>query len=70
MGRLVLALISLAVISWIAYSQLTHTRGINGQSGTPQRALENVRVKAKEIEDKEQQRADETLRKAQESAQQ
>ncbi len=70
MGRLVLALISLGVISWIAYTQVTHTRGIDGTSGTPQRALENVRVKAKTIETNDQQHVDEMLRKAQESGQQ
>lgn len=70
MGRLVLALISLGVIMWIAYTQLTHTRGIDGKSGTPQRALENVRVKAKEIEANDQQRADDVMNKARSAEQQ
>lgn len=65
MGRLVMALISLGVISWIAYTQITSGGGKrgNGQQ-TPKKTLENVQRAANRIEAQSQQRLDEAAQKS------
>lgn len=70
MGRLLLAVVSLAVIGFLAYKTMYGSMpgatdpGVVG--GAPKRTLENVREKAKVIEQQDEQRAQDALKQTEE----
>lgn len=62
MARILVAVLGLAAVSAALYIYLSQGPTKGAQPQTPHRALENVRVKAKDIESDAQRRADESLK--------
>ncbi len=62
MARILVAVLGLAAVSAALYIYLSQGPTKAAQSQSPHRALENVRVKAKDIESDAQRRADESLK--------
>jgi Ni/Co efflux regulator RcnB len=62
MARILVAVLGLAAVSAALYLYLSQGLTKTAQPQSPQRALENVRVKAKDIESDAQRRADESLK--------
>ncbi len=62
MARILVAVLGLAAVSAALYIYLSQGLTKAAQSQPPHRALENVRVKAKDIERDAQRRADESLK--------
>ena len=64
MGRILVLVLGLAVVSYVAYFAITHrSAGMDDQGRTPAETLQNVRVKAKQIENDAQKRADDMFQK-------
>jgi hypothetical protein len=64
MGRIVMAVITLAIVGYLGYrSMYGRMPGTDG-TGTPKQRLDNVRGAANRIEDQQQKAADEALKKA------
>lgn len=62
MARILVAVLGLGAVSAALYIYLTQGPTKPAQAQAPRQALENVRVKAKNIENDAQQRADEALK--------
>jgi hypothetical protein len=62
MARILVAVLGLGAVSAALYVYLTQGTAKPAQAQAPRQALENVRVKAKNIENDAQQRADEALK--------
>jgi hypothetical protein len=66
MARILALLLGLATVAGAAYYVVRGNLGANGQTGAsaPKETLDNVRSKAKQIEDDAQKRADGLLQKS------
>jgi hypothetical protein len=62
MARILVAVLGLGAVSAALYFYLTQATAKLSEAQAPRQALENVRVKAKNIETDAQQRADEALK--------
>lgn len=64
MGRILVLVLGLAVVSFVAYYAITHrSAGMDDQGRTPAQTLQNVRDKANQMEKDAQKRADDMYQK-------
>jgi hypothetical protein len=65
LGKLLALLLGLAIVAWVAKTQLEGAARSSGQEHSrPRQQLDNVRDSARRIEDDAQRRVDETVKKA------
>jgi hypothetical protein len=65
LGKLLVLLLGLAVVAWVAKTQIEGSAsGPARQHTQPRQQLDNVRDSARRIENDAQRRADETMKKA------
>jgi hypothetical protein len=65
LGKLLALLLGLAIVAWVAKTQLEGAASSSGAQHTrPRQQLDNVRDSARRIEEDAQRRADETVKKA------
>jgi hypothetical protein len=65
LGKLLALLLGLAIVAWVAKTQLEGAANSSGQEHSrPRQQLDNVRDSARRIEDDAQRRVDETMKKA------
>ena len=65
MGRLVMAVITIAIIGFIAYKQMYGRSAFSSGSSEPKQKLENVQKAANRIEEQQQKAAESALEKSQ-----
>jgi hypothetical protein len=66
MGRLLTVILGIGVLAYLGYSQM-YGKGRAVGDATPKERLDNVKKAAKRIEDNDQKRADDTLKKIDEA---
>jgi hypothetical protein len=66
MGRLLTVILGIGVLAYLGYAQM-YGKGRPVGDATPKERLDNVKKAAKRIEDNDQKRADDTLKKVDEA---